>query len=406
MDYGKEKNWYFLTLLKPKTPCAKRPNHQTGLNEGVWKATGCPIPIMDDDDNITLGYKRSFCYYLQTKPKKEKTNWIMHEFTIYDKINWVLCKIHHHSSGSESSQEAEGVGDAAPEQFNTDDASYCLCTSQEPITALVPYSNDSQVYSTTNTMIDMEYDGNIQSVNNLCSLSAPSTPCVPPNTMIDMQFDDGNMQLVNNVWSSSSSAPCIPCMPSNIMTYMQFDGKMQSVNNLWTSSSSAASFPSVPSNTMIDVGNMQSVNNFWSSTSSEPTIPSEPSNTMIDVQFDGSMQCVNNLWSSSSTAPSIPSAPSSTMLDVQFEGNMQFANNLCSSSSSAKSMPCVTSRLSREDDPRFPSFHQNLEYPVDTLQSNETYSGINLLGNVGMFCGQQGPNSMNGSYDHSGTVGI
>ncbi|KAJ8645298.1 hypothetical protein MRB53_007046 [Persea americana] len=253
MDCGKEKNWYFLTLLKPKTPCGKRPNRVTGLNEGVWTATGCPIPIMDDDDddqNITLGHKRSFCYYqkkpkkdktnYQTKPKKEyKTNWIMHEYTIGDKINWILYKIHHHSSGSESSQEAEGVGDAAPEQFNTDDARYCLSTSQEPITALVPYScdsrvcsstntmidmevdgiasyclstsqepiaamvpysYDSQVYSSTNTMIDMENDGNIQSVNNLCSLSGPSTPFVAPNTMIDMQFDDGNMQSVNNLW--------------------------------------------------------------------------------------------------------------------------------------------------------------------------------------------------------------
>ena len=88
MDSRKEKHWYFLTLLKAKHASGKRPNRITGLNEGVWKATGCAIPIIDhDDENITLGYKRSFCYH-QKKPKKGKTNWLMHELsTIDDNIN-------------------------------------------------------------------------------------------------------------------------------------------------------------------------------------------------------------------------------------------------------------------------------------------------------------------------------
>ncbi|KAJ8645297.1 hypothetical protein MRB53_007045 [Persea americana] len=323
MDSRKEKHWYFLTLLKAKHASGKRPNRITGLNEGVWKATGCAIPIIDhDDENITLGYKRSFCYH-QKKPKKGKTNWLMHELsTIDDNINWVLCEIHHHSSGSKSSQETKGASDAAPELFNTDDANYCFSTSQEPIAAMIPYHYDSQVFSSTNTMIDMEYDGNIQSVNNLCSLSALSNPCMPSNITIDMQFD-GNMQLVNNLWSRSSSAPSISCLPSN---------------------------------------------------------------SKIDMQFDGNMQRVNNLWSSSSSAPSNPCVPSNTMIDIQF------VNNLWPCSSSAQSMPCVPTGLSREDDSRFPSFHQNLQYPVATLQSNGTFSGVvNLLGNAGMFCGLQGP---------------
>ncbi|XXG59727.1 hypothetical protein AAC387_Pa04g1761 [Persea americana] len=44
-------------------------------------------------------------------------------------------------------------------------------------------------------------------------------------------------------------------------------------------------------------------------------------------------------------------------------------------------MPYVPSGLSREDYSRFPSFYQNLEHLVATLQSNgPTFSGIILLG--------------------------
>ncbi|XXG48767.1 hypothetical protein AAC387_Pa02g3126 [Persea americana] len=196
---------------------------------------------------------------------------------------------------------------------------------------------------------------------------------MPSNTMIDMQFD-GNKQFANNLWSSLLTAPTIPCIPSNTMIDMQFDENIQSVKNFWSSSSFAASIPCVPSN------------------------------TMLDVQFDGKVQFVNNLWSSSSTAPSIPTVPSNTMIEVHFDETIR--HNVCSSSSSAQSMSCVTSGLSRESDSRFPSLHQNLEHSVATLQSNGTFSGINLLDNAGMFCGLQGPNSMNGSYDHSGTVGF
>lgn len=91
MDSRKEKHWYFLTLLKAKHGSGNRPNRVTGLNEGVWKATGCAIPIIDhDDETITLGYKRSFCYHQKERngSKGGKTNWLMHELrTIDDNIN-------------------------------------------------------------------------------------------------------------------------------------------------------------------------------------------------------------------------------------------------------------------------------------------------------------------------------
>nr|GMD71484.1 NAC transcription factor 29-like [Ipomoea batatas] len=108
-----EKDFYFFTHRDRKYKNGNRPSRAAG--DGYWKATTADKPITNGVDGPVIGHKKTLVYYEGRPPKGEKTNWIMHEFTVEEGTitpkprgdnvdpmrldDWVLCRIHKKAAG-------------------------------------------------------------------------------------------------------------------------------------------------------------------------------------------------------------------------------------------------------------------------------------------------------------------
>ncbi|GAB4846339.1 NAC domain-containing protein ja2l [Ancistrocladus abbreviatus] len=103
-----EKEWYFFSPRDRKYPNGSRPNRVAG--SGYWKATGTDKVITTEGRKV--GIKKALVFYIGKAPKGTKTNWIMHEYRLYEphrkdgssKLDdWVLCRIYKKNSSAAKS---------------------------------------------------------------------------------------------------------------------------------------------------------------------------------------------------------------------------------------------------------------------------------------------------------------
>lgn len=140
-----EKEWYFFSPRDRKYPNGSRPNRVAG--SGYWKATGTDKIITTEGRKV--GIKKALVFYIGKAPKGTKTNWIMHEYRLFEPQrkhgsarldDWVLCRIykkkssaqkpvmgissskehshshsHSHGSSSSSSSQFDDVLESLPE---------------------------------------------------------------------------------------------------------------------------------------------------------------------------------------------------------------------------------------------------------------------------------------------------
>ncbi|EOA31059.1 hypothetical protein CARUB_v10014211mg [Capsella rubella] len=94
-----EKEWYFFSPRDRKYPNGSRPNRVAG--SGYWKATGTDKVISSEGRRV--GIKKALVFYVGKAPKGTKTNWIMHEYRLFEPSrrngsakldDWVLCRIY------------------------------------------------------------------------------------------------------------------------------------------------------------------------------------------------------------------------------------------------------------------------------------------------------------------------
>ncbi|KAM7250607.1 hypothetical protein ACFE04_022490 [Oxalis oulophora] len=101
-----EKEWYFFSPRDRKYPNGSRPNRVAG--SGYWKATGTDKIITTEGRKV--GIKKALVFYIGKAPKGTKTNWIMHEYRLFDSSRkagsskldeWVLCRIYKKNSSAQ-----------------------------------------------------------------------------------------------------------------------------------------------------------------------------------------------------------------------------------------------------------------------------------------------------------------
>ncbi|XWS73724.1 hypothetical protein CRYUN_Cryun02cG0153000 [Craigia yunnanensis] len=77
-----EDEWYFFSPRDRKYPNGKRPNRAAA--SGYWKATDKPILTSSESKNI--GVKKALVFYTGRPPKGIKTEWIMNEYRLLDRM--------------------------------------------------------------------------------------------------------------------------------------------------------------------------------------------------------------------------------------------------------------------------------------------------------------------------------
>ncbi|ESQ48415.1 hypothetical protein EUTSA_v10021174mg [Eutrema salsugineum] len=101
-----EKEWYFFSPRDRKYPNGSRPNRVAG--SGYWKATGTDKVISTEGRRV--GIKKALVFYVGKAPKGTKTNWIMHEYRLFEPSrrngstkldDWVLCRIYKKQSSAQ-----------------------------------------------------------------------------------------------------------------------------------------------------------------------------------------------------------------------------------------------------------------------------------------------------------------
>ncbi|KAJ0238533.1 NAC domain-containing protein 55 [Hirschfeldia incana] len=101
-----EKEWYFFSPRDRKYPNGSRPNRVAG--SGYWKATGTDKVVLTNGRRA--GIKKALVFYVGKAPKGTKTNWIMHEYRLFEPSrrygstkldDWVLCRIYKKQSSAQ-----------------------------------------------------------------------------------------------------------------------------------------------------------------------------------------------------------------------------------------------------------------------------------------------------------------
>ncbi|XP_002960840.2 NAC domain-containing protein 35 [Selaginella moellendorffii] len=104
--------WYFFVPRQHKYPNGSRPNRVTP--SGYWKATGTDKPVMDKENNTSIGLRKTLVFYKGKAPKGEKTPWIMSEYRLPDEQNaqfkneFTLCKIYRKSGSGAYNKNSPG----------------------------------------------------------------------------------------------------------------------------------------------------------------------------------------------------------------------------------------------------------------------------------------------------------
>ncbi|PIN03750.1 hypothetical protein CDL12_23721 [Handroanthus impetiginosus] len=106
--------WYFFSVLDKKYGNGARTNRAT--EKGYWKTTGKDRGVYHKTQIV--GMKKTFVYHIGRAPKRQRTNWVMHEYRLTDleleragifQDAFVLCRVFQKSGSGPKNGEQYGA---------------------------------------------------------------------------------------------------------------------------------------------------------------------------------------------------------------------------------------------------------------------------------------------------------
>ncbi|XP_021772549.1 NAC domain-containing protein 82-like [Chenopodium quinoa] len=110
----KDRYWYFFCPRSKKYPSGGRVSRTT--NRGYWKSTGTDSPTKYASRDV--GKIKTLIFHMGKAPKGERTNWVMHEYILADKLladkgvpqdSYAICKIFEKSGAGPKNGEDYGA---------------------------------------------------------------------------------------------------------------------------------------------------------------------------------------------------------------------------------------------------------------------------------------------------------
>jgi hypothetical protein len=81
---------YFFCTRGSKSPSGIRARRATQL--GYWKSTGKDKPVHSRSGRLVVGTRKTLVFYRGRAPRGEKTDWVMHEYSMGERRSSALLR--------------------------------------------------------------------------------------------------------------------------------------------------------------------------------------------------------------------------------------------------------------------------------------------------------------------------
>ncbi|CAA0815327.1 NAC domain containing protein 58 [Striga hermonthica] len=231
-----EKEWYFFSLRDRKYPTGLRTNRAT--EAGYWKTTGKDKEILRG--NVLVGMKKTLVFYRGRAPKGHKTNWVMHEYRLENKLpfkptkeEWVVCRVFEKSTTIRKCEQ-QTTRAVSPEivlndQLGGDDElSYFTTTNNNELQQQQQQHYNNMNISTNMMMSDLP---SLANINSLLLTALQLRTSAHNNNHVNYPFM--HMPPLEHYFDTSTSKPVLESqLPPRTMDDQHFNVES---NNIWSS---------------------------------------------------------------------------------------------------------------------------------------------------------------------------
>ncbi|XWS73729.1 hypothetical protein CRYUN_Cryun02cG0153500 [Craigia yunnanensis] len=244
-----EDEWYFFSPRDRKYPNGERPNRAAA--SGYWKATGTDKPILTSSESKNIGVKKALVFYTVRPPKGIKTEWIMNEYRLLDRMikpsrlqgsmrldDWVLCRVRRKRIISKNTLEVQDSNSTELMRLSNQDCQVLALVLAGQ--ALSPMETNSTVtFQGSNSFISVSEEG-FDKVNLPLSVPSLDNYFTPLKRKLGLGNRQENLipsdKNLNND-KRNEDFPSIKILPKNDLSYCSKNQSQDGIYNTYPTDS-------------------------------------------------------------------------------------------------------------------------------------------------------------------------